>query len=102
MVDLSIRDILTHPLTTASAVIATVGGILKVPVLHAVFLVAWNNAGALFAATSVSATTLAPELSFLPSEPLLVAAILTGILFVLTKLDTLYDALADRLGGDST
>ena len=57
--------------------------------------------GTLFAALSVSATTLAPEFPWLPEETLFVGMLIAGVLFVANRLDRLYDALMDRIGGDN-
>lgn len=97
MIDLSLRDIVTHPLSTASAVFTLVAATLNVPVVDALFGVAWANAGALFTVVSVTATTIAPRVPWLPAETLTVAAIFTGVLFVASRLNRLWDALKQRL-----
>jgi hypothetical protein len=93
----SLKDLLTHPVATASYVFAIAGSILNVPFIDALWSVAWANAGALFTFLSVPAFTIAPRVPWLPAEPLSIAAIAAGVLFAATRLDKLLDALKKRL-----
>ena len=99
--DESLKEALTHPVATASAVVSgTVGyvsGWAPTGLLEAVGATAWEQAGALFAATSVTATQLAPQFAFLPADTLQVAALVLGVLFVATRLDSVVDGFRDRL-----
>jgi hypothetical protein len=91
------RDVLTHPITTASAIFAVVANVLSLPFIDAVWSVAWSNAGTLFTVLSVSGFTLAPEVPWLPAEPLSIAALVAGTLFVATQVRKLWMRLNDRL-----
>jgi len=99
--DESLKEALTHPVATASAVIsATIGyvsGWAPTGLLDAVVGSLWAQAGPLFAAASVSATQLAPQFAFLPADTLQVVALVLGVLFVATRLDSVIDGLQDRL-----
>lgn len=91
------REVVTHPIATASALVALVASVLNVPFIDAVVGVAWANAGTLFTVLSVSGFTLAPEVPWLPAEPLTIAALVAGALFVATQLDKLAESLTERL-----
>lgn len=93
----SFRETLTHPITGLTAAFAFVANVLSIPFVDAIWAVLWNNAGTLFTVLSVSGFTLAPKVPWLPGEPLTIAALVAGALFVATQLDKLAEAFADRL-----
>lgn len=93
----SFERILLHPITTASAVFAFAANFLNITLIDAVWAVLWNNAGTLFTVLSVSGFTLAPNIPWIPGNPLNVAALLAGALFVATQLNKLAEAFAERL-----
>lgn len=97
LTDLRPGEIVTHPWTTATVVIGVVGGVLQVPLVAALWDVLWSQAGALFAALSVTGFTLAPEVPWLPTQTIQVAALVAGGLFVLTRLHKVWTALREQL-----
>lgn len=93
----SFREAATHPIAAASYAFTLVVAVFNIPALDAVGGVLWNQAGILFGATSVTATQLAPQIDWLPMAELQVVALITGGLFVVTRLYRLWTALNDRL-----
>ena len=82
MTKLTLREVLRHPATLASSVVAVVVGALNLPVLGAFATVAWTKAASIFTALSVAGFSLAPRVAFLPEEPLTILAIGAGLLYV--------------------
>lgn len=82
----TLANLLQNPLTAITAAVGVVGGWLQFPFVDAILGTLWGEAGALFAALSVSATTLAPEVAWLPVETIQVAALVMGVLLVVNRL----------------
>jgi len=84
-VTLSLAGLLSRAETQALAVVAALGGLLKLPVFAAAFAALWETAGAVFAPVALAAFTLAPRVAFLPEQPLTVAALLIGSIVLLKR-----------------
>jgi len=97
MTKLTLREVLRHPVTIASTVVAAVGGLLNVPLLSALATVAWAQAGSLFTVFSIAGFTLAPRVEFLPEQPLTVLAFGGAALYVGKRLYGVYQNLDTRL-----
>lgn len=82
--EVSWSEFIAHPLATIGAVLSFIGGGL-LAVFDPVVATVWSNAGALFAVTSVSSTTIAEQLAWLPKEPLTVVALGAAVLFVANR-----------------
>jgi hypothetical protein len=97
MTKLTLREVVQHPATIASAVVATIGGLLNLPVLSAFAAVAWAKAGTLFTVLSIGGFTVAPRVEFLPEGPLTVLALGGAGLYVLKLLYGVFQNLDTRL-----
>jgi hypothetical protein len=93
----SVKELLANPVTAIFGALGVLGGWLQMPLLDAVWGTLWTEAGALFAAFSVSATTLAPEIAWLPEGALQAAALGTGAIFVANRLNRVVRGLRSRL-----
>lgn len=98
--------IVTHPLSVLTAIVATAGSLFHLPLVDPLLGLAWNNAGALLAVSTVTAGQIAPRIPWLqPFIPTLqLAVLITAILFAATKLTTLARKARERFSseGDST
>lgn len=94
---LSLSDVVRHPMTLATALVGSLGGLLHVDVFVAVWSALWMSLGTLFPAVSITAFTLGPEVDFLPVETLKIAAIVLGALYVLKLLSQAYANFEKRL-----
>ena len=83
--DLSIAEFIADPIATIGTAVAVISGGLS-GVLEPLLATVWNQAGALFAFASVSSTTLAAELEWLPAETLTTAAVVAGVVFAANRL----------------
>lgn len=93
---LSVRDIITHPLSVVSGVIATLSAFLSAPWLDALMATVWGQSGTLFTFFSVGASTIGPVLPF-PVRWLEIAAIIAAVVFALKLADRVYDHYKSRL-----
>ena len=82
---ISFKQFLNRAETKAFAVVALLGGVLKLPLLVAVFGAVWSTAGQLFAVVSLAAFALAPKVSFLPETPLVVVSLLVGSIVLIKR-----------------
>ncbi len=97
MADLTLSDVVRHPVTMASALVSVLGGVLNAPVLAAVFDTVWLSAGKLFGVASLAAFTIAPEVAFLPESPLVAAALSLGAIVAVKKLRDVYKRFQTEL-----
>jgi len=95
--DKSTIEILTHPLTVAASMATAIGQALGIKYVVAVTGVVWAQVSTVFTALSVSAFTLAPEIPWLPREPLMAASLIIGGLYVLKLGDRVLDRIEARL-----
>lgn len=94
---ISLRDWIRHPTTKALAVVGVFGGLLKLPLLAALWAALWANLGTLFPAISITAWTIAPEVPEIPTEPVQVVALGLGGLFVAKMLSKVARNAYDRI-----
>lgn len=83
--ELSLREVLTHPLAVATALVSALGGALGVPVFTAAWGALWATAGKAFAFVSLVAFTLAPRVDFVPEQPLVVLALVLGGIVIVKR-----------------
>jgi hypothetical protein len=81
MTDITLREVIAHPATLASTVVAFIGGILNIPILEALIAVLWAKAGSLFTVLSIGGFTLGPRVPMIPEGPLTTLAIIAGVLY---------------------
>jgi len=100
--DGSLGEFIAHPVATITAAVGIISGWFT-PVLDPVLAIAvplaatlWAKAGAIFTVTSIGMTTLAPELGWLPSGPLTIAAIAAGAVFAANRLYAVYQGYKDK------
>ncbi|WP_338740382.1 hypothetical protein [Haloplanus salilacus] len=86
MAELSLREVVGHPASKATAVVGLLGGLLNLPVLGAIWAGLWTQLPTVFTVTSIFGFTVAPELSFIPTQTAKVVALLVAGLYVLKKL----------------
>lgn len=83
---LSLRDLLSHPASKATGLVALLGGILKLPLLAAIWAGLWGQLGTAFTVVSIFGFTVAPEVSFVPTQGAKVLALSLAALYGLKKL----------------
>ena len=100
--DVSVGEFIAHPVATITAAVGIISGWFS-PLLDPILAVAipiaatlWAKAGAIFTVTSIGMTTLAPELAWLPSGPLTIAAIVAGAVFAANRLYAVYQGYKDK------
>ena len=94
---MSVREVLTDPLTVALSSAAALMHMLGVGWIEAVVAVVWTQLPTIFTVLSISGFTLAPELSWLPEEPLTAAALVVAGLYVVKLSDDVIDQIQERL-----
>jgi hypothetical protein len=80
-----LKEAVTHPVATASAITSAVGGLLFVPP-DVLFGAIWASLGTLVPASTLTAFTLAPRFDWLPVGILEAVALLLGGLYVVKLL----------------
>ncbi|WP_284007828.1 hypothetical protein [Haloarcula pelagica] len=98
----SLREFATHPFSLFAAILTAIAQLFQVPFVDAAFGVLVSQSGTLFTITSVAAGTFAPQVSWLPVEHLQVAALITGALYLLSKIKVVYMGFRKRLRGDDS
>jgi tetrahydromethanopterin S-methyltransferase subunit C len=100
--DVSLGEFIAHPVATITAAVGIISGWFS-PLLDPILAVAlpvaatlWAKAGAVFTVASISSTTLAPELGWLPSGPLTIAAIAAGAVFAANRLYAVYQGYKEQ------
>lgn len=86
MPELSLGEIIAHPASKATALVGVLGGVLKLPLLAALWAGLWGQLGTLFTVTSIFGFTVAPQVSFVPTEGSKVVALVAAGLFATKKL----------------
>jgi Na+/phosphate symporter len=94
---LSTRDVLGHPVTAVTAVLAAAAQLLNLVWLDAAVAVLLANIGTLFTAVSITGFTIVPEIEALPNAPFRVLALVIGVIYVAYLLEQLADQLQSRL-----
>jgi len=97
MTKITLQEVIRHPATVASSIVAVVGGLLNLPLLNALVAVAWAQAGSLFTVLSIGGFTLGPRVAFIPEEPLTILAIGAGLLYGAKRLYGVYQNFETRL-----
>lgn len=92
-----VRRFVEHPLTWITSASGVVALVWQVPFIDPLWSVLWQFSGEVLALMTVLSTQLAPQFDILPQETLQVGVILAAILFAITRIDKLYDALTERL-----
>jgi hypothetical protein len=95
----SLREFATHPFSLGAAVLGGLAQLFQIPFIDAAFGVLVSQSGTLFTITSVAAGTFAPQVAWLPVEHLQVAALITGGLYLLSKIKVVYMGFRRRLRG---
>jgi tetrahydromethanopterin S-methyltransferase subunit C len=100
--DVSLGEFIAHPVATITAAVGIISGWFS-PLLDPLLAILvplaatlWAKAGAVFTVASVGSTTLAPELGWLPSGPLTIAAIAAGAVFAANRLYAVYQGYKDK------
>lgn len=75
--------------------------LLQTKVLTIISLYLWGHVGELFTILSLAGFTVAPQVGFVPDEPLVVAAIITGVLWGGKKLYEMGTELKQKLNNES-
>jgi tetrahydromethanopterin S-methyltransferase subunit C len=100
--ELSVAEFIAHPAATITAAVGVLSGWVNplfdpvVAVVAPAVATVWAQAGAIFTVTSIGSTTLAPELGWLPSGPLTIAAIAAGAVFAANRLYAVYQGYKDQ------
>jgi len=84
--ELSIREIIAHPASKATALVGVLGGVLNLPLIGALWGGLWAQLGTVFTVTSLFGFTVAPEIAFIPTQGARVAALIAAGLYGLKKL----------------
>jgi len=92
--DLSFAGFITHPLTALTGLMTTLATVWDPA--WALFSAVWINLGTLMPATSILATTIAPEVPLLPQRPLKVLMVLVGCLYVAKLIDQAVEKYQER------
>ncbi|MFC7077869.1 hypothetical protein [Haloarcula halophila] len=95
----SLREFATHPLSVFAAGLTGVAQLFQIPFVDALFGTLVSQSGTLFTVFSVAAGTFAPQVSWLPVQTLQVAALITGALFLASKIRSVIMGFRSRLNG---
>ena len=98
----SLREFATHPFSLFAGILTALAQLFQIPFVDAAFGVLVSQSGTLFTITSVAAGTFAPQVAWLPAGHLQVAALITGALFLGSKLKVVYMSFRRRLRGDDS
>lgn len=82
--------------TSAVVVLASIG-VDPISSTAALLSVLYSNATGLFTAASIAGFTVAPEVPYLPEGMLQGAALLFGVVVILSILGQIWDSIKDRL-----
>ena len=82
---ITLGELLNRAETKAVALVAVLGGVLKLPLFVAAFSALWSTSGEAFAALAIAAFTIAPRVEFIPETPLTVIALLVGGIVLLKR-----------------
>lgn len=86
MAELSLRGIIAHPVSKATALVGVLGGVMNLPVLAAIWATVWGQIGAVFTVTSIFGFTIAPEVPAVDTELAKIVALLAAGLYATKKL----------------
>jgi hypothetical protein len=95
--ELSLREFIAHPASKATALVGVLGGVLNMPVLGVLWGGLWAQLGTVFTVLSIGGFTVAPEVSFLPTQVMKVAALVVAALYGLKKLLDIGRGLRSRV-----
>jgi hypothetical protein len=87
--------------TKAFALVSVLGGVLKLPLLVAVFSSIWGTASELFAFIAIAAFTIAPRVEFLPETSLTVVALLVGGIVAIKRGRAWFRSFLDRFRSET-
>lgn len=96
MVDLTVRNIVTHPFTAVTAVVGAISQVTTIPIVSALVATAMAKIGTLFTATAILSGTLAPQISWLPTRQLQIVTVVVGAVYAAKLLDGFWDSLKRR------
>jgi len=102
MPELSFWEIIAHPASKAAAMVGVLGGLLNLPVLGAIWAGLWTQLPTVFTVTSIFGFTVAPELSFIPTQTAKIVALVVAGLYVLKKLLDLLRGVRARINDAQT
>lgn len=97
MAQLSLDDVVWHPVTALTAALGTVSSVADVGVIDALWATIWSQTGMLFTTFSIAGWSLAPQVSFLPAGLLSQLAIVAGVLYLVKLADRFWDSFQSRL-----
>jgi len=97
----AVRRFIEHPITIIFAAVNAVSQVAQIPFLDPLLVVLWSYSGEVLAVVTVVYSQLAPEFEWLPQQELWIVFILAAVLFVATRLNTLYEAYQDRVEDNS-
>lgn len=81
----TIKEAVTHPISTASAIVSAIGGMLFIPP-DLLAAAVWGSLGTLAPASTMTAFTLAPNIGWLPVDGLQIVALVLAGLYVVKLL----------------
>jgi|GEM_PF-2731476 len=97
MPELSLRGIIAHPVSKATAIVGVLGGVMNLPVLAAVWTTIWTQIGTVFTVTSIFGFTIAPEIPAIDTELAKIVALLAAGLYASKKLLDVLRAVRARI-----
>lgn len=97
MKNMTITDIVRHPVTLVVGGFSAATTLLNVKALTIVGAYFWGHIGELFTVLSLAGFSVAPNIAQVPDDPFVVAAVVAGIVFGLKKLFEMGTELDDKL-----
>lgn len=97
MSQISVNEFVRNPVTLVAAGFTAATSLLQVKVLTVVAGYLWGHIGELFTIMSLAGFTVAENVDFLPEDPLIVAAVLTGVAYGAKKAYEMATELEDEL-----
>lgn len=94
---LSVGELARNPITLAVAGFSTATALLQIEVLTIVGTYLWGHLGQLFTVTSLAGFTVAPNVDFVPQNPLVVLAVITGVAYAAKLVVKMFRDLDDKL-----
>jgi hypothetical protein len=97
MTGIDFSDFVRHPVTLFAGAFSTATALLQVEFLRVVGWFLWGNLGELFTVASLAGFTVAPNITFVPENPLIVLAVLTGMVYLVKKVYEMGQELNNQL-----
>jgi len=102
MPDLSVGEIIAHPVSKATALVGVLGGVMNLPLLAAIWATVWGQIGTVFTVTSIFGFTIAPEVPAVDTELAKMLALVAAGLYATKKLLDVLRSIRSRVNDTNT